>query len=96
VFGFVVYDILNHSKEKGWFEFENQYEHTCPSLVATSEEDEGREGTGREGTLSKPAETVRASRGHREGEEDVESGKGSAGQKASELTPLLTAQKGQQ
>jgi hypothetical protein len=35
-------------------------------------------------------------RQHREGEEDVESGKGSAGQKASELTPLLTAQKGQQ
>jgi hypothetical protein len=49
-----------------------------------------------EGTLSGSAETVRPSRGHREGKEDVESGKASVGQKASELTPLLTAQKGQQ
>lgn len=33
LFGFIVYDLLEQAKNKGWFHFENQYEHTCPSLV---------------------------------------------------------------
>ena len=41
LFGFVVFELLERSKVKGWFVFENQYEHSCPSLVTTEEQVRG-------------------------------------------------------
>jgi hypothetical protein len=52
LFGFVVYELLEQSKINGWFVFENQYEHSCPSLATTDpqeDQDQGKEGEAGEG-----------------------------------------------
>jgi hypothetical protein len=94
LFGFVVYELLEQSKVKGWFVFENQYEHSCPSLATTEDQGEaagGAIGQGNErddelenGILSNGQHSA----GPTAASSSLPSSKNQP-QKVSEMTPLL-------